>query len=201
MSRIPFACAVTLMMLSGVSPALAIGPGGLAAPTQKKIIHIAAAKPTLAPFAYVTFCVAHGDECHTRNAASTLVLTPNLMRELRRVNAEVNAAIMPMNDPPGRDSWDMDVRYGDCEDYVLTKRSRLTKLGWPANKLRIAVTMTRNNNGHAVLVVSTDKGDLVLDNRMDEIKNWQDTDLQWLKIQSEDNPLFWNEVSAPGRKG
>lgn len=196
MSRVHIACAAALLFLAGSAPAFAIGPTGLAAPAQKKILRIAAAKPTLAPFAFVSFCVAHGDECRTRNSASTLVLTPNLLRELKRVNVEVNNTIIPMNDAPGRDSWDIDVRYGDCEDYVLTKRSRLAKLGWPENKLRVAVAMTRNNNGHAVLVVSTDKGDLVLDNRNDEIKNWQDTDLRWLKIQSDENPMFWNEVSA-----
>jgi predicted transglutaminase-like cysteine proteinase len=198
MKNLMRAAFAAVIFAGSVSPSLAVGPAGLAAPAPKGSLRIVSAKPALAPFAFVSFCVAHGDECRDDNRADTLVLTPLLLRELRRVNFQVNRDIKPENDVAGHDEWSINVKRGDCEDYVLTKRSRLVKLGWPANKLRVAVTMTPNNNGHAVLVVSTDSGDLVLDNRSNDIRNWRDTDLRWLKIQSDGNPLFWNDLSNNG---
>lgn len=198
MKKLMLAAFAAVIFGGNVSPSLAVGPAGLAAPAPKGSLRIVSAKPTLAPFAFVSFCVAHGEECRDDNRADTLVLTPLLLRELRRVNFQVNRDIKPENDVAGHDEWSINVQRGDCEDYVLTKRSRLVKLGWPANKLRVAVTVTPNNNGHAVLVVSTDSGDLVLDNRNNDIRNWRDTDLRWLKIQSDTNPLFWNDLSNNG---
>ncbi|MNL69638.1 hypothetical protein D3C87_1945270 [compost metagenome] len=55
----------------------------------------------------------------------------------------------------------------------------------------MAVARTRSGEGHAVLVVKTSKGDLVLDNRSSAIKPWRSTDLRWVKIQSGDNPKRW----------
>jgi len=198
MKNLILAAFAAVIFAGSVSPSFAIGPAGMAAPAPKHALRITSTKPTLAPFAFVRFCVAHGEECRDDKRADTLVLTPLLLRELRRVNFQVNRDIKPQSDIAGQDEWNIDVKSGDCEDYVLTKRSRLVKLGWPANKLRVAVTMTPNNNGHAVLVVSTDTGDLVLDNRSNEIRNWRDTDLRWLKIQSDVNPLFWSDLTSGG---
>jgi predicted transglutaminase-like cysteine proteinase len=198
MKKLMLAAFAAVIFAGNVSSSWAVGPAGLAAPAPKGSLRIPATKPTLAPYAFVSFCVAHREECRDDNRADTLVLTPLLLRELRRVNFQVNRDIRPENDVAGHDEWSINVQRGDCEDYVLTKRSRLVKLGWPANKLRVAVTVTPNNNGHAVLVVSTDSGDLVLDNRNNDIRNWRDTDLRWLKIQSDTNPLFWNDLSNNG---
>lgn len=139
-------------------------------------------------------CVSHKADCEKGSGEARIDLTPKLRRELRQVNFQINRAIEPVNDVPGEDSWQADVTSGDCEDYVLTKRKRLIELGWSPNALRIAVTYTAENTGHAVLVVSTTKGDLVLDNRHNAVLDWRDTDLRWVKIQSPDNPLKWNEI-------
>ncbi len=88
----------------------------------------------------------------------------------------------------------MNVTAGDCEDFALTKRDHLIAMGWSPKALRIAVTKTPYGEGHAVLVVKTDQGDLVLDNRSNAIKGWKDTDLRWLMIQSGDNPRVWYEL-------
>ncbi|MBP2547971.1 putative transglutaminase-like cysteine proteinase [Neorhizobium galegae] len=194
MKNFMLAAFAAVMFVSNVSPSFAVGPAGLAAPAPRKNAHLESAKPTLAPYAFVTFCVAHGEECQEETASRKLVLTPLLMRELFTVNLQVNREITPQNDAPGHDDWNIDVSRGDCEDYALTKRSRLAKLGWPVNKLRMAVVLTPNRVGHAVLVVSAESGDLVLDNRTNEIRNWRDTDFVWLKIQSDTNPLFWNDL-------
>lgn len=53
---------------------------------------------------------------------------------------------------------------------------------------RIAATRTESGIGHAVLVVTTSKGDLVFDKRTNIVKPWFATGLRWLQIQSPDNP-------------
>ena len=104
-------------------------------------------------------------------------------------------SIRPVNDRPDQgDVWQVNVKSGDCEDFALTKRDHLIAMGWSPRALRIAVTKTPYGEGHAVLVVKTDQGDLVLDNRTNAIKGWKDTDLRWLMIQSGDNPRVWYEL-------
>jgi predicted transglutaminase-like cysteine proteinase len=176
------------------SSAYAIGPSGMAAPSKLRPLNIVAQKATLAPFAFVKYCVANAADCADEHGVLSVSLTSTLMRQLRQVNIQVNRSITPQLDTDGDDEWQADVSAGDCEDYALTKRRRLIELGWSPNALRMAIAYTPNNNGHAVLVVSTSKGDLVLDNRINAIRNWRDTDLRWVMIQSSVNPLFWNQI-------
>ena len=64
------------------------------------------------------------------------------------------------------DRWNYpDDGYGDCEDYVLLKRRLLIQLGWPREALLVTVVLDNEDEGHAVLTVTTDKGDYVLDNK------------------------------------
>jgi predicted transglutaminase-like cysteine proteinase len=51
--------------------------------------------------------------------------------------------------------------------------------------------LDEQGDGHAVLLARTESGDLVLDNRRDEIKRWTETRYQFLKRQSEQNPRKW----------
>lgn len=64
-------------------------------------------------------------------------------------------------------------------------------MGWSSRALRIATAVTRSGEGHAVLIVRTDRGDLVLDNRVNTIKYFDRTDLRLEMIQSEADPLVW----------
>ena len=77
------------------------------------------------------------------------------------------------------------------EDYALTKRQQLLNAGWPSGALRIATARLNNGVGHAVLIVSTTKGDLVLDNRTNVVKPWFAAQLRWVKIQSPQDPNKW----------
>ena len=57
-------------------------------------------------------------------------------------------------------------RGGDCEDYAIAKYTALKMLGVPENRLRIAIVQDQIKNiPHAVLIVYTDEGTLVLDNQ------------------------------------
>ena len=51
---------------------------------------------------------------------------------------------------------------GDCEDLVLQKRRLLVQAGWPISSLLITVARQANGDGHAVLTVLTDRGDVIL---------------------------------------
>ena len=57
---------------------------------------------------------------------------------------------------------------GDCEDYALAKRQALLDAGTPSQALRLAICRTELQEVHAVLIVTTERGDLVLDNRHPE---------------------------------
>jgi predicted transglutaminase-like cysteine proteinase len=57
-------------------------------------------------------------------------------------------------------------RGGDCEDYVIAKYAALRLLGWPAERLRMAVVYdTAREIMHAVLVVQVSGAAYMLDNR------------------------------------
>lgn len=56
---------------------------------------------------------------------------------------------------------------GDCEDYAITKYTALRMLGVPENRMRILVLQDLQKNiPHAILVVYTEKGPLLLDNQI-----------------------------------
>ena len=93
------------------------------------------------------------------------------------------------------DRWDIPADgYGDCEDYVLTKREALIKLGVPQTALRITVVFAPHFVRHAVLTVATDKGNLVLDNLRDGVKPWSATPYKFVKRQSQTNPNLWVSI-------
>ena len=87
--------------------------------------------------------------------------------------------------------------YGDCEDYVLQKRKMLMQAGWPREALLITVVRDKNNDGHAVLTVKSDKGEYVLDNQTDDIVLWSDTGYRFVKRQSQTDPNVWVSLGDP----
>lgn len=178
------------------NPSAAAGPGGFARNLRDMppVSFIAAAKPTLAPFAHVKFCMQNPAECRKSGGSAVIALTSYREGQLKRINAGVNRSVRAVNDSSaidGGDVWRASGGSGDCEDFALIKRKRLIAMGWSPRALRIAVVRTGQGEGHAVLVVKTSRGDLVLDNRTSAIRNWKNTDLRWIKIQSQDNPRIW----------
>jgi len=97
-----------------------------------------------------------------------VVLTSERMAELRQINSHVNSTITEVSDMEqyGReDVWTLPVSgKGDCEDFALLKRKLLIQRGWPASALSITVGATSQGEAHAVLLVTTDRGQYVLDN-------------------------------------
>ncbi|MBB3659809.1 putative transglutaminase-like cysteine proteinase [Rhizobium sp. BK650] len=188
---------LTLASLLATQTAEADGPAGVARGLKSApaLLYISEGRRTSAPFAHVMFCAQHPDECAVRGAASEIVLSRFADKQLHAVNASVNRSIRPVDERPDQgDVWQVNVKSGDCEDFALTKRDHLIAMGWSSKALRIAITKTPSGKGHAVLVVRTDRGDLVLDNRTSEIKDWKDVGLRWLMIQSREDPRIWYEL-------
>jgi len=84
-----------------------------------------------------------------------------------------------------------DMRYGDCEDYVLQKRKMLVDAGWPREALLITVVRDKRGDGHAVLTVKSDKGEFILDNQNEEIVLWTETGYRFVKRQSQYDVNVW----------
>ena len=142
--------------------------------------------PAVTPLAMQFFCSTTPAEC--RAARDTVAeWTPQLAALLSEVNARVNRDISPRADPQG--AWEISPAFGDCNDYALTKRSRLIRLGVPAGSLRIAIT-TRNGAPHSILVVKTSAGDVVLDNLSRDTKTLRQSGYAITMISTA-NPLRW----------
>lgn len=156
---------------------------------------------SLPPIGYVTFCQDHQSECRPSGRyTDRLQLTSAKRRELDQVNRYVNQKVSPVTDLDlyGKvEVWTYPKGKGDCEDYVLLKRRMLIARGWPESTLLITVVRDENNEGHAVLTARTDVGDLVLDNKRQEIVRWTDTPYTFVKQQSDRNPLVWTSLLPP----
>ena len=64
----------------------------------------------------------------------------------------------------------------------------------PLSNLLMTVVRKPNGEGHAVLTVRTDKGDLVLDNLTDKVRLWSETGYRYLKRQASDNTGHWVSI-------
>ncbi|NGO64172.1 transglutaminase-like cysteine peptidase [Rhizobium daejeonense] len=146
---------------------------------------------TLAPYAFVRFCIQMPKECAPKQGAKEVGLSASVAVDIASINRSVNHRIAPRNDRNGLDVWTLSPRYGDCDDYAVTKRRKLIEAGLPARSVRLAIGRTPNGQGHAVVVVRTRTADLVLDNRSDAIKRVNEVDLVWIKMESADNPKWW----------
>ncbi|TRA99512.1 MULTISPECIES: transglutaminase-like cysteine peptidase [Rhizobium/Agrobacterium group] len=181
------------MAASIATTASAVQLGGLAKNpvTTRPGQFMSTSRPTIAPIAFAKFCDNAADQCVRIGDRDTIELTKQKRAELQRINSEINTAIVYVGELDGQDEWKLNPASGDCDDYAVTKRQRLLRAGWPSGALRIATARTPGGVGHAVLVVSSTQGDLVLDNRTNVVKPWKAVDLKWIKIQSHENPRVW----------
>jgi predicted transglutaminase-like cysteine proteinase len=154
--------------------------------------HMITGVRTSPPLGHVNFCKSSRSQC-LKKGSGVKHLNGKSWRQLVSVNSAVNKAIRPRNDK-GADKWQTNVRYGDCEDYALTKRKRLLAAGWPSSSLLITTGYLRNGTYHAVLVARTSRGDFVLDNMTRSVKPWSKVRYRWKKQQSASNPRKWVRI-------
>jgi predicted transglutaminase-like cysteine proteinase len=160
---------------------------------------------TQPPYGFVNFCERVPRECaQGPQEDQRLLASPQRLAQLDEVNRAVNRQIEPVTDLDlygVTDYWTIPTARGDCEDYVLLKRKRLMELGWPASALLITVVRDERGEGHAVLMVRTQQGDFVLDNKTDEIKLWHRTRYQFVMRQSYLNPRVWMSLDPSELEG
>lgn len=151
--------------------------------------------PTSIPIGHLEFCRRHRIECGPSGVAGSIqALSEQRWRQLVEANNRLNSEIIPVTDLDYYqvgELWTYPDGYGDCEDFVLAKRRLLINEGWDPSTLLIAVVRQTNGDGHAVLMVRTDRGDLILDNLDSTIRVWNETPYQFVKRQSQANAGEW----------
>jgi predicted transglutaminase-like cysteine proteinase len=150
---------------------------------------------TTQPIGHYEFCGRHPTECSAHTSVDQRVhLTQALWSQLVSVNQLVAQTIEPATDLAvwGHDEWwEYPSTAGDCDDMMLLKRRDLIALGWPVGALLMTVVRQPSGEGHAVLTVLTDRGDLILDNLDARIEVWSATGYQFVKRQSEYDTRQW----------
>jgi predicted transglutaminase-like cysteine proteinase len=157
-----------------------------------------AAKPILG---WVRFCDEMPAECAIdANEPGTVALSQATWNTIVAVNRRVNGRIKPITDKEHWglvDRWEFpDDGMGDCEDFQLLKRRLLVEKGLPRRALRMTVVIDELGEGHAVLMVRTDRGDYILDNKTSTVLPWDQTGYVYVKRESQDNQAW---VSLGGR--
>ncbi|MEM8813025.1 MAG: transglutaminase-like cysteine peptidase [Pseudomonadota bacterium] len=172
--------------------------GGFASPVLAATPFMQPAGDTAPPIGHVQYCQENTADCErTFKTAPSVALTISGWRELNDINYTVNTLIQPVTDQEQYqrpEHWTIPTFMGDCEDYVLLKRHMLHKAGWPLNALLITVVRDEKGDGHAVLTVRTDRGDLILDNQAEHIVTWDHTPYRYVKRQSEHHAGQWTAI-------
>jgi predicted transglutaminase-like cysteine proteinase len=186
------------VLLSAWSVLPAAAEQALLVPTE-----VPAGPETVAPIGWTDFCQRYRSECDgSELPPANLVLTAERWKELRSTNDLVNEMIEPVSDFVHwgvAEHWDYpsDSR-GDCEEYVLLKRKLLLERGYPRQALLVTVVYKpQDEEGHAVLMVKSSAGDLILDNRRDNILHWNNTGYEFMKRQSQENQNRWVRLGDP----
>lgn len=157
-------------------------------------------KEIKAPPGFNGLCARYGWVCEA--TAKTTLAHADKIELATRVNRAVNKQVRQIEDRTqyGVDEhWALPTRRGgDCEDLVLLKKKLLMERGVPSQSLLIATVLDKKLNSHAVLVLRTQKGDLVLDNLTNLIKPWKETGYTFLKLQDPNALSRWQAVIAGG---
>lgn len=154
------------------------------------------------PTGFIGFCLRNVADCEGGvDNPSMVALTEDRRRELAEVNEAINRSVPQIEDEDNygtREYWAYpNERGGDCEDIALAKRKALVERGWPADALLMTVVEEWRGGGHAVLTVVTDRGEFVLDNKTDVIRDVTDTSYSFIKRQSRERPYVWVSLDQP----
>ncbi len=159
------------------------------------------------PRAYHEMCrrdpgLCAGDLAAARDpgAAPAASLTSVTFAALQDINDRINARVRSETDAALyglSDFWTAGHHAGDCEDYMIAKKMALIRQGWAADQLLYAVVEGIETPYHAVLIVRTDHGDLVLDNLRHDVRPWDQTGYRFVIRQAANDPSTWVRVREP----
>jgi predicted transglutaminase-like cysteine proteinase len=185
---------MTKTFLKGLIAAAIVTFAGAAQATPLSMITLGKTNP---PIGHYEFCKNYPSKCGPTQDAGPLQLTEAKWKTLLKVNYAANSAIEPLTDKEiygVEERWTYPTDVGDCEDYVLLKQKMLIERGFSPADLLITVVLQPNGDGHAVLVVRTDRGDFVLDNMRNKVLLWSETEYTFLKRQSSRDAAQWVKI-------
>jgi len=111
------------------------------------------------------------------------------------INNEVNNRTTYKSDLElfGTSEWWVEANgYGDCEDYALLKRHILLDNGFNLSQTLLVCCWCETGEYHCVLLVDTDKGWYILDNRYQWPMTPKSLPYKWDKVLREDGK--WYEI-------
>ncbi|WP_377354234.1 transglutaminase-like cysteine peptidase [Phenylobacterium conjunctum] len=143
----------------------------------------------------------------TRVVGDGLQLTKASWKRISAINEQINRSMAQRSDLEvygTEEKWALPLedglRAGDCEDFALEKRHALIAAGIPRSALNLAVAITPQGVAHTVLIVSSDRGDFVLDSLTPWILPWSKTGYQWRQRQVAGQSMRWAMVEDPSAK-
>ena len=163
-----------------------------ALPLAPELQASALARPTVA---WVDFCQRVPSECSINlSEPEKIKLTWNTWNTIKAINNRVNGSIISLSDQDHwgvADRWDLpNDGYGDCEDIQLLKRKLLAEQGLPRRATRMTVVIDDRGDGHAVLMIRTDRGDFILDNKTNAVLPWDKTGFTFSKREGHDSTAW-----------
>lgn len=143
-----------------------------------------------------------GPDAISLDRAAVPALVPEQRRaalaDVAKVNLAINRKLSERSDQSvyaRQDYWALPLAHGaavgDCEDFVLEKRRMLRGMGYTERQMSIAIVKTPWGQNHAVLLVTADGGEVVLDNLSPHVQPWGSSSYTLLTRQSSDDPSMW----------
>jgi predicted transglutaminase-like cysteine proteinase len=151
------------------------------------------------PAAWIDFCKRHPADCMPDTAPEKLAEGPLFWQTVMQVNVAVNTLVEYKTDIDNygkSEYWTYpDNGYGDCEDIALLKRKILVQRGVARSRLLMTFAFDPlTKQGHALVILRTREGDMVLDD--DNIVLWNLAPYHFYARQSIPDPNVW--VSLAG---
>lgn len=177
------------LLLAGISTAHAAPPAFLAS-----------GQVVAAPAGATALCRTYPWSCAGKRRRAALPSSAVALAE--SVNRSVNRQVREITDIAQyrrQEHWALPTsRGGDCEDLALLKMRELLRRGVAPERLLMATAFDSRRGAHAVLILRTDRGDLVLDNLTDRILPWWKTGYSFLRMQNPNDKRGWVAVMAGG---
>ncbi len=186
-------------VLAGVTATCALpAPGGANLTTLPATLPpssaMRAAGFRAAPAAWFKLIKQHPELDLSAEPLAPVALTHAREVELALVHQQVNRLIRFR--PDGPDRWQLVESEGDCEDYAIRKLFTLCqKYGWPRSALTLAACHIESGQGHAVLLVHSDRGVYALDNRRRHVEPWRRLPYRWIAREDPGAPFgLWRKL-------
>jgi len=152
---------------------------------------------TTPPVGHVALCKAVPWEAGPTDWDGPLLLSDEIMATISEINRAINHKIRRVSDQEQygvEERWIYPRTAGDVEDVALLKRKELAAKGIAVSNLLLTVALAPSGEGTALVTVTTDKGDFVLDQATDDVKLWSEVPYKFLKRQSHEASDKWEKI-------